>query len=69
MKALQIANCKLQIANLKPILSGGEVKKMFDALLILTILAAVATVLVVGLAVSDRLKKKQGGAKAGDRTP
>jgi hypothetical protein len=42
---------------------------MFDALLILTILAAVATLLVIGLAVSDRLKKKQGGAKTGDRIP
>ena len=42
---------------------------MFDALLILTILAAAATLLVVGLAVSDRLKKKQEGAKTGDRIP
>jgi hypothetical protein len=42
---------------------------MFDALLILTILAAMATLLVIGLAVSDYLKKKQGGAKTGDRIP
>jgi len=42
---------------------------MFDALLILTILAAMATLLVIGLSISDRLKKKQGGAKTGDRIP